>query len=90
MDTAARITHRETEEKITLSFFFLPWNDLEAVKAHSEETARTCSLGVVCFFVGEIWAVSNEFLITEKGDSLSLLYTLSIPFFIRLCKHKKC
>lgn len=25
-----------------------------------------------------------------KGDSLSLLYTLSIPFFIRLCKHKKC
>lgn len=28
-------------------------------------------------FVREIRAVSNEFFITEKGDSLSLLYTVS-------------
>ena len=45
-------------------FFLLHGNDFEAVKAHSEETAWTYSLGV---FVGEIRAVSNEFLITEKG-----------------------
>ncbi len=31
--------------KITL--FFFCGNDFEAVKAHSEETVRTCSLGVV-------------------------------------------
>ena len=42
---AARITLREgeTEEKIT---FYFCGNDFEAVKAHSEETARTSSLGV--------------------------------------------
>lgn len=42
-DTAARITHREAEEKIT--FFYR--NRFEAVKAYSEETVRTRSLGVV-------------------------------------------
>lgn len=66
-DTAARITQRErereTEEKIT---FFSVGMILRLWK-HILRRQREHAALVSCLFVGEIWAVSNEFLITEMG-----------------------
>lgn len=67
---------------------FISGNRSEAVKAHSEETVRAASLGVVSLCRGNR-AVSNEFLLIEKGTHYHVCI-LCVQFFIRLCKHKKC
>lgn len=80
-------TERQRRESVFFSFSV--GIVFEAVKAYSEETVRTSSLTVVSLCrrnLGSFKWVSHHW----KGDSLSLLYTLSIQFFIRLCKHKKC
>lgn len=48
-DTGGRTQRQELprERQRRKSLFFLCGNDFEAVKAHSDETARTCSIGVV-------------------------------------------
>lgn len=76
-------------EKQRRKSLFFCGNDFEAVKANSEETVRTYILGVGSLCrrnLGSFKWVSHHW----KGDSLSLLYTLSVPFFVWLCKHKKC
>lgn len=73
----------EAEEKIT---FFFPVGMILKLWKHILRRQRKHPALVSCLFVREIWAVSHHW----KGGSLSLLYALSIQFFIRLCKHKKC
>ena len=71
-------------------FFFLSFcRMISRLWKHILRRRREHPALVSCLFVGEIWAVSNEFLITEKGTHYHFCILSPFPFFIRLCKHKK-
>lgn len=63
------------------NLFFFCRNELEAMKTHSENHFHLCRRNL-----GSLKWDSHQW----NGDSLSLLYTLSILLSVGLCKHKKC
>lgn len=62
-----RHSSKNYPEREKITFFFPSAQMILRLWKHILRRQREHAALVSCLFVGEIWAVSNEFLITEKG-----------------------